>query len=371
MVKNLFSIDAITLHLYSIPLKKPFQISAGTISDKTALLVEVRSGDFIGWGEAAVDKVPFYAHETVGSVVDMITNSLFPLLKGKRFSHPDEVTDLMDSYRGNHFAKAPVDAAVWDIYGKMLGKPVWQLIGGTRKQIESGPTVGICRTPEEALADADQYMERGDARIKLKVSPGADIDFIRKIREKYPNIRLMADANSAYRLEDIDHLMQFDQFNLLMMEQPLQETDIYCHSLLRKKIHTPICLDESIHYLHDAECCGELNAADIVNIKVCRVGGITQSRRMHDICARYNIKNWVGGRHGFSVGVAPRIAVASLPNCSLPSDCVLDLDYMTDDIVETPFTAPHYWTDCPMMPGLGFQVIREKLAKYTSCILKL
>ena len=361
-----FTIEAMTLHFYSIPIRTPFRISAGTISHKNALLVEMRASGVTGWGEASVDAVPYYAHETVGTVTDLLKNTLFPLLEGREFDHPDEVTDLMEkSYRGNHFAKAAVDAAAWDIYGKMTGTPVWKLLGGTRNRIESGPTVGIKDSPAAAVAEVDAYMARGDARIKLKVAPGFDTAYIEAIRAKYPDIRLMVDANSAYSIADAAHLADWKRFHLLMMEQPLAENDIWFHSKLRPGLGTPLCLDESMHSLHDAECCGEMKAADIVNIKVCRVGGLTQSRRMHDICAKYGIANWVGGRFGFSVAVAPRIAVSTLPNCTLPTDCVLDLDYMIDDIVEEPFTAPHYRTDVPTAPGLGFTVSRAKLKKYT------
>ena len=361
-----FTVDAMTLYFYSIPIRTPFRISAGVISHKNALLVEMRTRDGVtGWGEASVDAVPYYAHETVGTVTDILKNTLFPLLKGREFAHPDEVTDCMDGYRGNHFAKAAVDAAAWDIWGKMAGEPVWKLLGGTRDRIESGPTVGIKDSPEAALAEVDEYMARGDARIKLKVAPGFDTKYIEKIRAKYPDIRLMVDANSAYTIDDAEHLRSWRRFKLLMMEQPLAETDIYFHSKLRPGLGTPLCLDESMHYLHDVRCCGEMGAADIINIKVCRVGGLTQSRRVHDLCQKYGIANWIGGRFGFSVAVAPRIAAATLPNCTLPTDCVLDLDYMVDDIVEEPFTAPDYWTNAPTAPGLGFTVDRAKLKKYT------
>lgn len=361
-----------TLHFYTIPLKWPFRISAGMITHKTALLLEVRSDDIVGWGEAAVDEVPFYAHETVGSVADILRKTLFPLLHGGEFSHPDEVTDKMNYYRGNHFAKAAVDAAVWDIYGKRMDRPVWQLLGGTRTEIESAPTIGIKNSPEEALAETEEYLAKGNARIKLKVAPGYDTRYLELIRERHPAIRLMADANSAYKITDAEHLAGWDPFNLLMMEQPLQENDIYFHSLLRKKIKTPICLDESIHDLHDAECCCAMESADSVNIKVCRVGGLTNSRRMHDICASHGVKNWIGGRFGFGVAVAPRIAAATLPNCSLPTDCVNDLDYMIDDILEIPFsTDGGYMMKSPMGAGLGFKVDRRKLSKYTTSTISL
>ena len=192
-----FKIDAMTLHMYSIPLAMPFRISAGIITDKVAAILELRSGDLTGWGEAAVDAVPFYAHETAGSVADIFKNTLAPLLLGKEFSHPDEVTDFMDQYRGNHFAKAPVDAAVWDVYGQMTGKPVWKLLGGTRRRFESGPSIGIKDSPEKTVSAVEKLLAVGDARIKIKVCPGFDTPYIRAVRERFPDIRLMVDAELA------------------------------------------------------------------------------------------------------------------------------------------------------------------------------
>lgn len=366
-----FKIDSMTLHLYSIPLAMPFRISAGVITEKSAAILELRSGDLTGWGEAAVDATPFYAHETAGSVADIFRNTLAPLLLGKEFSHPDEVTDCMEQYRGNHFAKAPVDAAVWDVYGQMLGRPVWKLLGGTQPRFESGPSIGIKDTPAKTVAAVEKLLGEGDARIKIKVSPGFDTPYIEAVRERFPEIRLMVDANNAYKIEDADHIAEWDRFRLLMIEQPLDERDIYYHSILRKKVKNPICLDESIHTMHDARCCADLGSADIINIKVCRVGGLTNARRIHDFCREKGIANWIGGRVGFGVAVAARVAAATLPNCTLPSDCVCDSMYMKDDILEEPFKLDRYHVTAPSAPGLGIRVDREKLAKYTTSVIRL
>ena len=358
------TIDSIKLYPYSIPLATPFRISAGTIFNKDGLLLELRSGDFTGWGEASVDLVPFYAHETVGSAIDVITRALIPLLEGKSFSHPDEVAAAMDHFRGNNFAKAAIDAAVWDIYGKMVDKPVWQLLGGTHREFESGPSIGIKDCPEKTVETVAKMLSAGDARIKIKVCPSADTRFIEAVRSAFPDIRLMVDANNAYTMDDLQTIADWDRFKLLMIEQPLDESDIYFHSVLRKKVKNPICLDESIHTLNDANSCAELGAADIVNIKVCRVGGLTYARKVHDICMKNNIVNWIGGRVGSGVAVAARIAAATLPNCTLPSDCVLDSMYMSDDLLQVPFTHDHYKIQAPLDSGLGFEVDRDKLKFY-------
>ena len=359
-----FSIDRVVLHPFSIPLKMPFRISAGEIREKNGLIVEVRSGDLTGWGEASVDKVPFYAHETVGSVIDLLTNSLIPLVRGKTFGHPDEVTDLMAHFRGNNFAKAAIDAAVWDIYGKMLGKPCRQLLGGTRTEVEVGPSFGIKKEPSMLVRAVGEKLAEGFRRIKIKVSPGFDTPYIEAVRREFPDISLMVDANNAYGNSDFDLIADWDRFHLLMIEQPLDEHDIYFHSLLRGKIRNPVCLDESIHTMHDAQCCAALGSADIINIKVCRVGGLTNARRIPDFCREKGIANWIGSRVGSGVAEAARLAAATLPNCSLPSDCVISAMYMSDDILAEPFEMRGGMVKVMEKPGLGIEVDREKLAKY-------
>ncbi|MDD3154759.1 MAG: o-succinylbenzoate synthase [Victivallaceae bacterium] len=359
-----FSIDSAVLYPFSIPLKMPFRISAGEIRKKNGLILEIKYGDLCGWGEASVDKVPFYAHETVGSVMDLLTNSLLPLVKGKKFEHPDEVSMLMEHFRGNNFAKAAIDAAVWDLYGKMLGQPCWRLLGGTRSEVEVGPSLGIKKEPA-ILADAvEAQLAQGFRRIKIKVAPGLDTEYINLVRCRFPEISLMVDANNAYGIDDFDRIATWDRFHLLMIEQPLDEHDIYFHSLLRNKVKNPICLDESIHTLHDARCSAAIGSADIINIKVCRVGGLTNARKIHDFCRENGIANWIGSRVGSGVAEAARLAAATLPNCTLPSDCVISSMYMADDILAEPLAIRGGMVKAPEKPGLGIEINREKLAKY-------
>ncbi len=360
-----FSLVEATLHPYTIALKHPFRISAGEIREKHGLLIEVRADNGLtGWGEASVDRVPFYAHETVGSAIDLIQNSLMPLMRGRKLAHPDEAIAWMDHYRGGNFAKAAIDAAAWDIYGQMCGKPCWQLLGGVRDTVESGPSMGIKEHPDMLCDAVAEQLDRGMRRIKLKVMPGKDFDYIAAVRRRYPGITLMVDANNAYGIGDFAELARWDDFNLLMIEQPLDERDIYFHSLLRRKITSPICLDESIHTPHDAECCAALEAADIVNIKVCRTGGLTRARQIHDICQRHNIRNWIGSRVGSGVAEAPRLAAATLPNCTLASDCVFSMMYMSDDILAEPYAMSGCMIRLSPKPGLGITVDRDKLRRY-------
>lgn len=366
-----FVFDRINVYLYETPLPTPFRISCGTLYKKCGIVFEVFSDGITGWGEAAVNEVPFYAHETVGSVLDVTKTALFPLLKGKRFQHPDEVCDLMEkSFRGAHFAKAALDAAAWDIYGQIQQMPVWKLLGGTRKKIEMGRTVSIYDDVAETLDGVHKALALGDVRIKIKIAPRHDIRNIAAIREHFPDIRLMVDANSAYTAADFKHLAELDRFHLQMMEQPLNESDIYCHSLLHREIHTPICLDESIHTLHDAKVCAALNAADIINIKICRVGGLTQSRRMHDICRENGIANWIGSRPDSGIANAPRLAAATLPNCIYPTDGKPNgsAGLMLND---TPPRQEGHFLLLPQTPGLGLQVNREKLMMITTAMIVL
>ena len=360
-----FAIRSVRLYPYTIPLKMPFRISAGEIREKDGLLVEIISSDGItGWGEASVDKVPFYAHETVGSAMDLLTHSLVPILQDKVFEHPDEATEILDHYRGNHFAKAALDAALWDIYGKQMNKPVWQLLGGKDAPVEVGPSLGIKKEPSMLTDAVAAKLQEGFRRIKIKVSPGSDTDFIAAVRERFPDISLMVDANNAYSMADLDKIAEWDPYHLLMIEQPLDERDIYFHSILKKRIKTPVCLDESIHTMHDAKCSADLNSADIINIKVCRVGGLTNARRIHDFCQQQGIVNWIGSRVGSGVAEAARLAAATLPNCTLPSDCVITRMYMTDDVLTEPFKIDTCFVPPPRDPGLGFDIDRDKLKFY-------
>lgn len=360
-----FKFERIILHPYTIPLKYPFRISAGEITVKNGLIVEaIADNGLTGWGEASVDKVPFYAHETVGSAIDVLTCALVPLLDGQEFSHPDEVIARLDNFRGNNFAKAALDACAWDIYGQMCGKPCWKLLGGIREKVEVGPSLGLKAEPAMLVDAAAEQLAAGMRRIKLKIKPGKDFEYIAAVRERFPDCTLMVDANNAYHISDAPAIAGWDKFNLLMIEQPLDERDIYFHSVLRKQVKNPICLDESIHTMHDAECCADMGSADIINIKVCRVGGLTHARKIHDFCQQQGIANWIGSRVGSGVAEAARLAAATLENCSLASDCVISMMYMSDDVLAEPYSMHGAWVDAPEKPGLGIVIDRDKLQKY-------
>ena len=359
-------IDSITATVIQIPLKTPFRISAGEIRMKDGILFTCRSGDWVGWGEAAVDDVPFYAHETVGSVLDVVRKVLAPQMMSRDFATAAELMDLFNTHRGNQFAKAGLETAFWDLLGKTRGTSVAKLLGGTRAEVEAGPSIGIKSTPAETVAAVGEQLALGRRRIKIKVCPGKDTAYIRAVREAYPDITLMVDANNAYAPADFDHIAAWDAFDLLMIEQPLNEGDIYFHSLLKQRIKTPICLDESIHTLHDAQVAIALKACDIINIKVCRVGGLFQARQIHDACQAAGIANWIGSRVGTGVAIGPRLAAASWPNCSLPTDAGLCSMYMADDVTTEPYSVRYgCQVKIPDVPGMGFEIDQQKLKRYT------
>lgn len=360
-------IDAVCAYVFKIPLKMPFRISVGEITEKEGVIFECRSGELTGWGEAAVDAVPFYAHETVGSVLDIAARVLGPLIKSRDWHSPEELNRAFGQFRGNLFAKAGLEAAYWDLLGKSMNQPCYKLLGGTRERVEAGPSIGIKSSPDKAVEAVREQLSRGMRRIKIKVCPGYDSAYLQAIREEFPDITLMADANNAYSIDDFAHLAEWDRFNLLMIEQPLDEHDIYYHSQLRKHLKTPICLDESLHTYHDTLCAMALNAADIVNIKVCRVGGLWNTRRIHDLCQSRGVPNWIGSRVGTGVAEAARLTAASLSNCSLPSDCNFARMYMSDDLVHDRYRLEdNCFLTMPEGPGMGFDMRLDKLEQYTT-----
>lgn len=359
-------IDSITAYVIRIPLKTPFRISAGEIRTKDGILFACRSGDRVGWGEAAVDAVPFYAHETVGSVLDLAKTVLAPQMMSRDFADTEALTTLFDSHRGNRFAKAALEAAFWDLLGQARNTSVARLLGGTRDDVETGPSIGIKATPEATVAAVGEQLALGRRRIKIKVCPGKDTAVIRAVREAYPDITLMVDANNAYTPADFDRIAAWDAFDLQMIEQPLDEGDIYFHSLLKQRIRTPVCLDESIHTLHDAQVAIALRACDIVNIKVCRVGGLVHARQIHDACQAAGIVNWIGSRVGTGVAIGARLAAAAWPNCSLPTDAGLCSMYMADDILAHPWTVHDgCHIKVPTAAGMGTAVDEAQLKRYT------
>jgi len=359
-------VEEITLRKLQMRLKAPFETSFGATHDRTLLLVEMRSDGFTGWSEITAMEAPVFNAETVSTAATVIREVLAPAVLGKKFAAASEIPAAFGHVRGHEMARAGLENALWDIEAQQKKVSLAQLLGGTRKEIPCGVSIGLQATPEVLRERVAVEVAAGYQRIKLKIKPGKDVEFVHAIRKAFPDIRLSVDANSAYTLDDTAHLRQFDDFNLLMMEQPLWWDDIYAHSKLQKNLKTAICLDESIRNLRDAIAAVELGAARIINIKLGRVGGCAAARAMQAYCLAKNIPVWCGGMLECGVGRAHNIAVSSLPGYSLPGDVSASKRYWVEDVIEPEVeVTPHGTIRIPDAPGLGYHVRRELIERWT------
>ncbi|MBT2640385.1 o-succinylbenzoate synthase [Bacillus sp. ISL-39] len=354
-------IKAVHLSIIKLPLKHPFTTHLGSVTEREAIIVAVedRNG-YIGYGEGVAFSSPWYTEETVQTSYHMLKDYLIPLLKNKGISHPDQAFDLFSSVRRNHMSKAGLETALWDLQAKKEGVPLSALIGGTTEAIPAGVVVGN-PSLTEALKQIEGYLKQGFKRVKVKISPEDDFHFISKIRKQYPNLPLMADANSAYSLKDVDRLKALDEFGLLMIEQPLGFDDIVNHATLQKQIDTPICLDESIVTFDDARKAIELGSCKIINIKIGRVGGLGEAKRIHDYCHSKGIPVWAGGMIEFGISRAQNIALASLPGFTIPGDISGSDRYWEQDIIMPEIKVENGMIKVPDSPGIGFELNRKRM----------
>lgn len=359
----------VTIYTMKMRMKSPFSTSFGTMQNKTFLLIEVKDeSGMSGWGEGVAFDTPWYTEETVKTMKHLLEDHLIPLLLHKEIVHPDEVNALFAPIRRNPMAKASIEGAVWDLYAKQNNMSLSHAIGGVQEKIEVGISIGLQKTTEELIAVIHQFLHEGYKRIKVKIKPGNDIELIRSIRAHFPHVPLMADANSAYTLEDIDKFKALDAFNLMMIEQPLAHDDIVDHAILQKKITTPICLDESITSFEDVRRAVELGSCKVVNVKIGRVGGITEAKKIHDYCKKTGVPIWCGGMLEAGIGRAHNIALTSLSNFVLPGDTAASSRYWEEDIITPEVTVEDGYITVPTLPGIGFEVNRKALKKY--CIEK-
>ena len=369
-MQETFTIDRLLARRVRIPLKVPFRISVGEVTEKEFVVLEARSGPRSGWGEAAVDAVPFYTSETTNTVLSIGAQVLGPIMRSRPWSRPDELAKAMEVVRGHSFAKAACESVLWDLIGRSRGVPVARLLADEADQPRDwvcvGPSVGIKATPELLCEAVGAELAKGYRRVKIKVCPKSDTLFIEAVRRAFPDAELMVDANAAYRPEDIEHLADWDRFNLAMIEQPLDHDDLWFHGRLRRRAKTPICLDESAQTVHLVRCAIQMRAADIINIKVGRVGGLTNAKAIHDLCRRAGVPVWIGSRLGSGIAEAGRLAAAALPGATLPSDVGAGLSYMADDVVDDWFQLRGgCQAKVPDGPGLGIEVNLHKLDRYT------
>jgi O-succinylbenzoate synthase len=359
-------VEAITLRKLKMRLKAPFETSFGVSDERSVILVELLADGLTGWSEITVHDGPFFNAETPVTAWHVARDFLAPLLLGKDISSAAELPSLFAYIRGHEMARAGLENALWDIEARQKGASLAKLLGGTRSEIPCGVSLGLQASPEVLLKKVATELAAGYQRIKLKIKPGKDLDYVRAVRAAHPNILLSADANSAYTLDDAEHLKRFDEFNLLMMEQPLWWDDIFSHAKLQKLIKTPLCLDESIRHARDAQAAIELGAARIINIKLGRVGGHSSAREIQALCFRRNVPAWCGGMLECGIGRAHNIAASSLPGYTLPGDVSASKRYWHEDIIEPEVEITPRGTICVSeSPGLGYHVRRDLIDRLT------
>jgi o-succinylbenzoate synthase len=360
------TIEKILLRELRMRLKAPFETSFGVSYDRRILLVEVTVDGVSGWGEVTTVESPSYNSETTDTAWHIISDFIAPKLIGAEFTAAAEIGPRLSSIRGHQMAKAGVENALWDAEAQLRRIPLAKLLGGTLPEIACGVSLGIRENPQTLVKKVEEELRCGYQRIKLKIKPGKDLEFVAAVRKQFPDILLSVDANSAYDLNDVNHLRQLDQFKLLMIEQPLQWDDIYSHAKLQSQISTAICLDECINTAAHALAAIEQRACRIINIKLGRVGGHGSARQVHDICQQRSLPVWCGGMLESGVGRAHNLAMSTLPNFSLPGDVSASQRYWNEDIIEPEVEVSSRGTiRVPDRPGLGYAVRGDLIDRLT------
>lgn len=359
-------IEQIEIRHVALPLVHPFVTSFGREEVRQTLLVAVRGEGLTGWGEAATMDGPWYEYETVETAWHVLGEFLAPAVIDQEIDTPEDAARLMAPIRGHNIAKMGLEAAVWDLLGQTQGRSVSQLLGGSRERVAVGVSIGVQDSLPALLERIDAFWQQGYRRIKIKIRPGWDVDIVRQVRQRFPDVPLMVDANSAYTLADAERLAALDEFSLMMIEQPLAYDDLVDHAELQRRLRTPICLDESVPTLAAARAALALGSGRIINIKPARVGGLTVARDIHDLCRGEGIPVWCGGMLETGVGRAYNVALASLPVFSLPGDISASARYFHQDLVEPAFAINDDGTmTVPTGPGIGVEVVKDRVAAVT------
>ena len=360
-------IERIELLEIRMPLVHFFETSFGRTTDRRIVLLHAWADGLEGWGEVTCGEMPFYSYETPGTAWHILRDFLIPWTLEKSWDSPATLAERFRPVRGHNMAKAALENALWDIVSQSRGVSLAELLGGTRAEIPCGVSIGIQNSPEELLEKIRTEVAAGYQRIKVKIRPGWDVEILESVRNEFPGISLMADANSAYTLDDIEHLKLLDRFGLMMIEQPLGWDDIVDHSQLQRELKTPICLDESIHTADDARKEIELGACKIINIKLGRVGGHSAARKLHDLCLARNVPVWCGGMLESGIGRAHNIAMSTLPGFVLPGDVSASRRYWSQDIIDPEVTVSANGTIAvPRKPGLGYVPNVARIEKLTA-----
>jgi O-succinylbenzoate synthase len=359
-------IERVNLYNISMPLRSPFETSFGRSETRDCILIEIFSDGLVGYGECVADRDPGYSSETTQTAWHILSDFIIPNILGKQINAPQDFPVLFHFIRGNQMAKAGFEMALWDLKGKLDRCSLRQLLGGERKQVSVGVSVGIQASPQVLLDVVQGYLVQGYRRVKIKIKPGRDVIETETIRRAYPKLQLQVDANSAYSLESAAALLPLDDLKLLLIEQPLAEDDLWDHSRLQSQFKTPICLDETIISARHARQAIEMKACRIINIKAGRVGGLSEAVAIHDLCYARGISVWCGGMLETGVGRASNLALASLSGFTLPGDISASERYYVQDITNEVFSLnPDSTISVPDGPGLGVTILTQALKKVT------
>jgi o-succinylbenzoate synthase len=359
-------VEAIELRELHMKYRSPFETSFGREDMKACLLVRVLSDGVEGWGEVPAGLAPLYNEETDSTAWSILEQFLIPPLLGHSVPAPGAFARSVGHIRRHHMAKAGLEAALWDLEAQRRGLPLAAVLGGTRERIEVGVSQGIEPTLDDLLGRVAGYLAQGYRRVKIKIKPGWDIEPVRRIRERFGDILLQVDANSAYELSHAETFKALDAFNLLLIEQPLPEDDLVDHAALQAHLKTPICLDESIVHERAARAALQLGACRIVNIKQARVGGLSAAVAIHDLCRSHTVPVWCGGMLETGIGRAANMALCSLPNFTLPADLSASDRYFEQDVIEPPVRLNADGTiTVPTKPGLGVHIVMSRIERHT------
>ena len=354
-------IERVEIREIRMQLREPFEISSGVSHDRRVLLVALHSEGLTGWGECVAGETPAYSYETTDTAWTILTGLILPRVSGAVLESPADLTPVFEGIRGHPMARAALEMAVWDLDAKARDVSLASLLGGVRDSVPVGVSIGLQGTDEKLHRKVADYIAEGYQRVKVKIKPGRDVTMLRGLRERFPDVALMADANSAYSLEDLPLLRGLDELDLMMIEQPLAHDDYLDHARLQSEIETPICLDESIRSVRDAALALELGACRIINIKPGRVGGLASAMAIHDLCVENQMPVWCGGMLESGIGRAHNVALASLPGFTLPGDISASRRYWSEDIVAPEFSLDGGAVSVPAGPGIGVEVRAELL----------
>ena len=357
-------LERVELFLVRLPLKSPYETSGSRETHQTRVIARIESDGVVGWGESVAPETPWYSGETPETVWWLLDEIAIPRLLGTTLETAEDVSSVLGWIKDHRMAKATVEMGVWDLFAKAKNVPLATLLGGTRDRILCGVAIGIQPTVDALLDKIAMELEGGYQRVKVKIKPGWDALVAEAIRNRFPDLPFQLDANSAYTLADVKLFKRMDAYTPLLVEQPLAEDDIIDHATLQRQIHTPVCLDESIHSAEDARKAIEIGATRVINIKAGRVGGLAEAKRIHDVCSDRGVPVWCGGMLEMGIGRAANVHLASLPNFRLPGDVSASARYFETEIIAEPFTVEKGGTmKVPTGPGIGVTVLEKQIRK--------